>query len=319
LRYARSVTPRERKELTVLVLGRPGSSGQRYRIGRLAIVLLAMVLPCSGLAVGYVLGHQHAVGVRTMRRSMSKLDASAQPRRSAQPVAAAQPPAVPAAEAMGATDARVPAAQAQAPAQAAPTPTAATAAGTASGEPLPIMRDSKGEQVIELHPFSADGSPNASDFAALAIDAGCASGHSQQPDAALVHVLLDVTKDFANPVMLLGGRCSAHEDHEDTVAYHRAGRAIDFRVRGVPSEQLAAWLIKHGVPGVGRYRRAGYVHIDLRTGAHEQWEGEPNPAPKSAAPANGIAAPAAAPATATEAPAPAEPAAPPDPVEAPEH
>src|SRR5690349_14864012 len=72
LRYARGVAPRERKELTVLVLGRPGATTQPYRIGRLAIVLLAMVLPCSGLAVGYVLGHQHGVGIRTTtRRSLS--------------------------------------------------------------------------------------------------------------------------------------------------------------------------------------------------------------------------------------------------------
>jgi hypothetical protein len=308
------VAPRERKELTVLVLGRPGAAGQRYRFGRLAIMLLAMALPCSGLAVGYVLGHQHALATRTSRRSMSHADAKAKPRRPAQPTVAT-PPALPAAEAARAMDASTP--LAAAPAQAAAATTTANTAAAAAGESLSILPDGKDEHVIELHPFAADGSPNAGAFTALAIDTGCASGHSQQPDVALVHVLLDVAKSFASPLMLLGGRCSAHEDHEDTVAYHRAGRAIDFRVRGVPSEQLSAWLVKHEVPGVGRYRRAGYVHIDLRTGAHEQWEGEPNGAAKPAAPPTSVAAPAAAPGSTPEPIAPAAEPAQPSPAEAP--
>ena len=245
---------------------------------------------------------------------MNEVDARAKPRRPAQPKVSAQPP-LPAAEAVRAVDASTPAAAP--PAQATAAPTTANPVATASGESLSILPDGKDEHVVELHPFAADGSPNASAFAALAIDTGCASGHSQQPDAALVHLLLDTAKNFANPLMLLGGRCSAHEDHEDTVAYHRAGRAIDFRVRGVPSEQLAAWLIKHGVPGVGRYRRAGYVHIDLRAGPHEQWEGEPNPAPPRAAQPAAPAAETAAPAPAQVPPTPVESPKPPDPVAAP--
>jgi hypothetical protein len=194
-----------------------------------------------------------------------------------------------------------------------------SADGAPAGEPLLFVRDGQqGEQVIEVHPFAADGSPRASDFALLEAELACGSGHSQQPEAALVRLLLEAQRDFGKPLVLIGGRCPAHGDHPDTAAHHRAGRAVDMRMRGVSSEQLMTWLVKRGVGGAGRYKRAGFVHVDLRTGPREQWQAEePVPQrakvePEPAAPSEvGEAAPQAI------APEPAAPAPPQDGVPAP--
>jgi hypothetical protein len=93
-------------------------------------------------------------------------------------------------------------------------------------------------------------------------------------------VLVAAHLKFGTPLLLLGGRCPAHDDHADTVDYHRTGRAADVRVRGVSSEKLMAWLVQRGVGGAGRYKQAGFVHIDVRPGSPEHWEAQERPPPQ---------------------------------------
>ena len=297
----------DKRDLTVLVLGGPGQPSRRFRINRRALGLIVLVLLCAGLGLGYVLGSRS----RQAARPAHALVTATLPGRPA--VRARLTPAPAAVNAVERVDAGFAARTGVSPAAAAPEP---SAEGAPPGEPLLFVHDGQqGEQVIEVHPFAADGSPRASDFAVLETELACGSGHSQSPDAALVRVLLAAHHEFAKPLVLIGGRCPAHEDHPDTAAHHRAGRAVDMRVRGVSSEQLMSWAVKRGLGGAGRYKRAGYVHVDVRTGRPEQWQGEepspkraelePDPQAPPAAPSQDeAAAPAPAPAPEVAAPAP---------------
>jgi hypothetical protein len=277
VRYDRAMAERDRRDVTVLVLGKPGQTSRRFRIDRRVVgaVVLAALFAC--LAIGYVLGNRQAARSRSAALAARAPGPSAPlavERRSARP---SGPSATAVAEAPA--DASVPPAQALAEPGAAAQP---SVEGVAGGEPLQIVRGGQqGDEVIELHPFAADGSPRASDFDLLEAELACGSGHSQEPDAALVRVLIAAQHHFAKPLVLIGGRCPAHDDHPDTVNHHRAGRAVDLRVRGVSSDLLMSWMVEHGVGGAGRYKRAGYVHVDLRNGPRERWQAsEPVPAQK---------------------------------------
>jgi zinc D-Ala-D-Ala carboxypeptidase len=291
------MAPRDRRDLTVLVLGGPGATSRRYRIRRRLIALLVIAMLCAALGVGYVLGN------RSAQRSAVASDAGAD-----SPVEGPVLPAVPALSAKVAPAAApvLAVVDAGAPAPVDPlegsaaAPPVATVEGAATGEPLRILRDGQGQEVIELHPFAADGTPRASDFDRLETEMACGSGHRQKPDVALVRVLLAAQQHFGKPIVLIGGRCPAHDDRPDSANHHRAGRAVDVRVRGVSSEQLMSWLVERGVGGAGRYRRAGFVHIDVRTGPREQWEAQ-EAAPERPKPK---AAPSAAPSAVDEAPIP---------------
>jgi len=304
----------DKRDVTVLVLGRPGQTSRRFRFNRRAVVLLVLAILGAGLGLGYVLGSRHAVRSPRAPIAGPSASATAPPATRAQP---ARPPATIApvvAAAPAAVDAG--ALSAQAPAQPVAAAAAPSAEGAGLGEPLLFVRDGQqGEQVIEVHPFAADGSPRASDFALLEAEMACGSGHSQQPEPELVRVLLAVHRDFGKPLVLIGGRCPAHADHPDTAAHHRAGRAVDLRLRGVSSEQLMTWLVKRGVGGAGRYKRAGFVHLDLRTGPREHWQAEEplperakakQPEPQPAAPSDVEEAPTPAVTPEVAAPTPAQ-------------
>jgi hypothetical protein len=279
VRYDPAMVERDRRDVTVLVLGKPGQTSRRFRFNRRVVGLVLLVLLVACLVIGYVLGNRHAAGSRSATLAAREPGPSAQV--AVEPRSA--PPREPGATAVAvaAVDASVP--PAQAPAEQA---TAAIAVpsvdGVTTGESLQIVRGGQqGDQVIELHPFAADGSPRASDFDMLKAEMACGSGHSQAPDPELVRVLIAAQHHFAKPLVLIGGRCPAHDDHPDTVNHHRSGRAVDLRVRGVSSDLLMSWMAEHGVGGAGRYRRAGYVHIDLRNGPRERWQAsEPVPAQK---------------------------------------
>jgi hypothetical protein len=286
----------DKRYLEFVVLGRPGEATRRYRIGRVALSLLVLAVPALGLAAGFVLGSRHARAIR------SDSVAESTP---AIPVQSEHVAREPAPQPIEQVPAPAPAATI-ATAQPEPAPAPAAAPAVPSGEPLRIMRSSTSNEVIELHPFAADGSARASDFDLLESALACADGHEQEPDVALVRVLVEAQREFGKPLVFLGGRCSAHKDHADTEQYHRTGRAADVRVQGVPSDQLMAWAVQRGAGGAGRYKQAGFVHIDVRAGAPEQWRGEETPVAQKKPQAEPEAPAAAAP----------EPAAQPSEVEA---
>jgi hypothetical protein len=292
------MTADDKRYVTVLVLGRPGTTARRFRISRRGLGLLALASLCAALGIGYVLGSRSVTRSAVTRVKPSAPVSVTAAAMGAQPPASAVP-AVPPAANVAATDAGAPKV-----AEAAPGVEAAPA-----GEPLRMLRDGPNQRTLELYPFAADGSSRASAFKLLETAMACGSGHSQKPDAALVRVLLEAQHNFAKPIVLLGGRCPKHDDRPDSAAQHRAGRAADVRIGGVTSEQLMSWLVKRGVGGAGRYKRAGFVHIDVRAGAREQWEAE-EPAPERAEPKRAAQPAAAAAEATTEAAAPAQAAEP---------
>jgi hypothetical protein len=297
---------------TLLVLGGPGQPSRRYRVNLRAIGLLVIALMLGALGLGFVLGK--GADAHTAVASITSSDSSApaaviEPVPAVAPAIAAEPPppVVPAPVAAVSTGG---AAAASPPSEAAAASAARSAevAAAAEGKPLLLLRSASSDEVVEVHPFAADGSPNASAFQLLETVMACGDGHHQAPAPALVRVLLEAQHAFDKPLVLLGGRCARHGDHPEAIDHHRAGRAADVRVRGVSTEQLMNWLVKRGAGGAGRYKGGGYVHVDVRSGPLEQWRGEEPEAPKPAAEAPKPAANLAEAASAAE---PAEAPAPP--------
>jgi hypothetical protein len=53
---------------------------------------------------------------------------------------------------------------------------------------------------------------------------------------------------------------------------HMAGKAIDFRIPGVSTRRLRAFVLKAGLGGVGYYPRSRFVHADV--GPRRTWKGK---------------------------------------------
>lgn len=57
---------------------------------------------------------------------------------------------------------------------------------------------------------------------------------------------------------------------ESITSPHRGGRAIDFRIRGVPLREIRDWLWRtYTEVGVGWYPAGQYIHMDSRPGLHD--------------------------------------------------
>jgi hypothetical protein len=282
----------DKQGLTLIVLGEAGGAARRYRVNRAVLALSGSAILGATLAIGFLLGARFGAGAPTA--------AAAQPRE-AQTETAALARTAAAAETPEAKPAQ---AKSTLPVPAHPTAAAPAPAGDAAppGEPLQILRNAQSNEVLEVRPFAADGAVRASDFDLIAGAMACPGGRAVRPDPALVRLLLETQRNFDKPLLLLGGRCPAHQDHPESEEHHHEGRAADIRVRGVSSEQLTTWLAKRGNGGIGRYVRGGFVHVDIRPGAMTQWRGE-EAVPSEEAAATPKASPASAgPARADDAP-----------------
>jgi uncharacterized protein YcbK (DUF882 family) len=90
-------------------------------------------------------------------------------------------------------------------------------------------------------------------------------------DPHLISQLLDIAAEWTPlPVfdVLDAYRSSSRTAGTDL---HRQGRAIDLRLCGIASADLAARAAVHARGGVGYYRCADFVHLD--TGAPRRWLG----------------------------------------------
>lgn len=251
-------------------MGEPGREPRRFRVGRAKLTLLGLAvlgLPVAGAALGYTVGQSHgrlASPVTTDRHQANPTPQASNTRAAPEPIEAtpAQPDAP-------ATDTVAVAAPEEAPNAA-----EKTAAGAPASDASLRVLPKNGGDPVELQPFDTTGAPRAGAFSELASLMACSDGTEQAPSPALVQMLVRAQDAFNRPVMVLGGRCSAHGNDEGSQQHHRTGRAIDFRLRGVSTKRLTDWLVEQGAGGVGRYGKRGLVHLDLRSGTPHQWEEE---------------------------------------------
>lgn len=88
-------------------------------------------------------------------------------------------------------------------------------------------------------------------------------------DSGLVKILQNVRKHFGKPVSITSAYRT--ESHNKKVggassSYHVKGRAADFTVTGISCREVAGYLEKEGVKGIGFYNyTGGFIHVDTRT------------------------------------------------------
>lgn len=72
-----------------------------------------------------------------------------------------------------------------------------------------------------------------------------------------------------------GYRCSRHNAEVGGAAnsQHMKGTAADILAAGIGVEELARAAEKVGFRGIGRYKRKGFVHVDVRS-RKARWEGK---------------------------------------------
>jgi hypothetical protein len=81
-----------------------------------------------------------------------------------------------------------------------------------------------------------------------------------------VHVVSAFRHPKFNEMLRKKGRQVARHSN------HRLGRAVDFRLVGVPVDRLVAYLKKRKLGGIGRYPHSRFVHLD--TGRYRTWGGK---------------------------------------------
>jgi uncharacterized protein YcbK (DUF882 family) len=91
------------------------------------------------------------------------------------------------------------------------------------------------------------------------------SGLSHTPDPRLISLLTAVSDHFGSrPLQVVSGfrpySPAQHTPHSN----HNIGRAIDFRVVGVPNEVVRDYCRKFKNVGVGYYPNSSFVHLDVR-------------------------------------------------------
>jgi uncharacterized protein YcbK (DUF882 family) len=92
------------------------------------------------------------------------------------------------------------------------------------------------------------------------------TGKVKKPHAGLVRLIAQVGQKYPGHVIEVTSGYRAFKEESKT-SPHRAGRALDVRVRGVKSTELRdfLWSTNREV-GVGWYPHGNYVHMDVRPG-----------------------------------------------------
>lgn len=85
-------------------------------------------------------------------------------------------------------------------------------------------------------------------------------------NARRVEVISGYRSDKLNEGLRKKGR------HVAARSQHVLGNAIDFRLVGVPTAQLLAWVTRFHPGGIGFYPRSGFVHVDA--GRRRRWNEE---------------------------------------------
>jgi uncharacterized protein YcbK (DUF882 family) len=92
------------------------------------------------------------------------------------------------------------------------------------------------------------------------------TGQKRAIHPTLLRLLTRVSDHFGGrPIHVISGyRDSDAHQHTREGSRHTMGRAIDFRIAGVPHEAVRDYCRKLGNVGVGYYPRSTFVHLDVR-------------------------------------------------------
>jgi uncharacterized protein YcbK (DUF882 family) len=118
-------------------------------------------------------------------------------------------------------------------------------------------------ETLDIHLYNADGS-----FNEAALDEAyhfwrCRRTGTEKPiDPRLFELLSLIYDRFQRPIELVSG--FRNQDHMSS--YHFHGTASDVRIPGVSDEELQSFVstLDEGSMGLGRYPRAGFIHVDVR-------------------------------------------------------
>ncbi len=90
------------------------------------------------------------------------------------------------------------------------------------------------------------------------------SGAERRPNGRLVQILARVSDHFGGRKILVVSGYRPAGGYTRETSRHVAGRAIDFRIKGVPKRALRDYLRTLHDVGVGYYPRSSFVHLDVR-------------------------------------------------------
>ena len=115
--------------------------------------------------------------------------------------------------------------------------------------------------------FNQRGKPIAASIAkvdALLFDRRTTKTHSTDP--RLLKRLVEVSNHFGGRrLIVVSGFREESSNRYTTRSNHALGRAMDFRVEGVPNEALRDFCHTFSGVGVGYYPNSSFIHLDVRT------------------------------------------------------
>ena len=88
-------------------------------------------------------------------------------------------------------------------------------------------------------------------------------------DLSLIEILQKLREHFNKPIIITSAyRTDTYNKSVGgaTNSYHKLGRAFDIYCKNISATELASWLYKNGVRGIGLYteRPLEFVHMDSR-------------------------------------------------------
>lgn len=90
------------------------------------------------------------------------------------------------------------------------------------------------------------------------------TGSERLPNGRLLQLLARVSDHFGGRKILVVSGYRPAGGYTREASRHVAGRAIDFRIKGVPNRELRDYLRTLHDVGVGFYPRSSFVHLDVR-------------------------------------------------------
>lgn len=100
-----------------------------------------------------------------------------------------------------------------------------------------------------------------------------AAGKSAQMDRRLLFLAMRIQKRLGDAPLIVTSAYRTQATNRRVggarSSKHITGQALDIKVDGLNTNQIAAIAREQGAGGVGRYRRRGFVHID--TGERRDW------------------------------------------------